>query len=727
MNQLFLIRFWLPHLCLAFTAAVVFNGQAAGQDAAAGRGSKAFAATRVLGPDAVATDSRSEPLKDLNGHFPFAPPEDLEAWEARAAELRKRVLVATGLWPMPQRTPMNPVIHGKVQRDGFTIEKVYFESVPGHFVTGMLFRPEKVEGQLPGILCPHGHGGRMNPQDRNTVRRMIAAGQERFEESGSNAKLARCAQLARMGCVVFMFDMLGYADSQQISYDLAHRYGKPRSQYAGGKTSPDGKWGFFTVQAESRLQTIMGLQTWNAIRSLDFLEQLPDTDPKRLAVTGNSGGGTQTILLGAIDDRPIASFPNGMVSVSMQGGCTCENCSLLRIGTGNVELAALMAPKPQAMTAADDWTIAMMTDGYPQLQQTYDLYGKRDNVLCRDFTHFPHNFNYVTRGMMYSWFNKHIGLGLKEPIVEEDWPRLTDEESALWTDQHPAPPGGDAHEQSVTSFLDEQANQQIDALLNENTKSLQPYRELVGTAWNTIIGRTVPDTEQLERDIVDQTDRDGYRMVKQVVKLKSHDESLPVVSLIPTKANRNGKTVLWIDDRGKASLMNETGKLVDRAQQFIDAGTSIIAADLFGQGEFTEDGLPVAQQRVVKNPRQYAGYTFTYNPTLLVRRVHDVMTLLAQARTGEGKADELIVYGRGGAEPIAAAAVATSGANVKRLMLQSADFRFDAVPSYRDPYFVPGGVKYGDLPGLLALVAPTPIELESGDLPALAKWAQAMQ
>lgn len=727
MNAFYPIRSWLPQLSLAMAAAVVCSGQASGQDAAAGRASKAFEATRVLDSGTVAEDSRSKPLKDLNGYFPFSPPEDLAAWEARATALRQRVLVSTGLWPMPERTPMNPVIHGKVQRDGFTVEKVYFESVPGHFVTGMLFRPEKVEGQVPGILCPHGHGGRMNPMDNNTVRRMIAAGQERFEDSGSNPKLARCAQLARMGCVVFMFDMLGYADSQQISYDLAHRYGEPRDLYAGGKTSPDGKWGFFTVQAESRLQTIMGLQTWNAIRSLDFLEQLPDTDPERLAVTGNSGGGTQTILLGAIDDRPIASFPNGMVSVSMQGGCTCENCALLRVGTGNVELAALMAPKPQAMTAADDWTIKMMTDGYPQLQQIYGLYGKRDNVLCRDFTHFPHNFNYVTRGMMYSWFNKHIGLGLTEPIVEEDWPRLTAEESAIWTDQHPAPAGGDAHEQSVTTFLDEQANQQIQALLNENTKSLQPYRELVGTAWNTIIDRTVPQTGDLERDTVDQTDSDRYRIVKEVVKLKTYDEAIPVVSVIPSKSKRNGKTVLWIDGTGKSSLMNEQGKLVDRAQRFVDAGTVIIAADLFGQGEFTENGLPTAEQRMVKNPRQYAGYTFTYNPTLFVQRVHDVMTLLALAQTGDGKADAVIVFGQGGGEPIAAAAVATSGAKVDSLVLQNADFRFDSVRSYRDPFFVPGGVKYGDLPGLLALVAPTPIELENGELPAPAKWAQAVK
>ena len=118
----------------------------------------------------------------------------------------------------------------------------------------------------------------------------------------------------------------------------------------------DDGWVFYSIDADLRLQSIMGLQTWNAIRALDFLASLPDVDPERLAVTGGSGGGTQSILLGAIDDRIKVSFPNGMVSTSMQGGCYCENCNYLRVGTGNVELAALFAPKPQAMTAADDWT-----------------------------------------------------------------------------------------------------------------------------------------------------------------------------------------------------------------------------------------------------------------------------------------------------------------------------------------------------------------------------------
>ena len=350
---------------------------------------------RVFDAGQQPNDVRLKEPIDLNGYFPFVVPPTRAAWEQRQAELKQRVLVATGLWPMPEKTPLNRVIHGKVVRDGFTVEKVYFQSLPGHYVTGLLFRPESPsDSKRPAVLCPHGHGGRQQDYGEDKMDALIASGAELHLESGRFPKLARCAQLARMGCVTFIFDMLGYVDSLQISYELGHRYADRRPEF-----ETNDSWGFYSPQAEARMHSIMGLQTWNGVRALDFLASLPDVDPTRIAITGGSGGGTQTILLGAIDDRHIASFPNGMVSTSMQGGCTCENCSLLRIGTGNVELAALFAPRPQAMTAADDWTKDMMTKGYPELQQLYSMLDAPDNVYCEPMLHFPHNYNAVTRSI----------------------------------------------------------------------------------------------------------------------------------------------------------------------------------------------------------------------------------------------------------------------------------------------------------------------------------------
>ncbi|HSG72550.1 MAG TPA: alpha/beta hydrolase family protein, partial [Planctomycetaceae bacterium] len=428
--------------------------------------------------------------KDLNGYFPFEVPAGKAAWEKRSNELRRQVLVATGLWPMPERTPLDPVIHGKVQRDGFTVEKVYFESVPGHFVTGLLFRPDdgKTNVKRPAVLCPHGHGGRLQDHGTAAIQKLIESGDEKYAESGRFPKLARCAHLARMGCVTFIFDMLGYGDSHQISFELAHRYAKRRPEF-----ETQDNFGLFSTQAELRLQSVMGIQTWNSIRCLDFLEQLPDVDGSRMAVTGGSGGGTQTILLCAIDPRPIAAFPNGMVSTSMQGGCTCENCTLLRVGTGNVELAALFAPRPQAMTAANDWTKEMMTKGYPELQQLYDMLGSKENVYCRPMLHFNHNYNYVSRATMYAWFNEHLKLGLDEAALEErDYRLLTPDEYTVWNEDHPQPQGGDEYERSLMRDLADASDRQLAKLTPADAGSMQRYRNVVGEAFQTVVGRDLP-------------------------------------------------------------------------------------------------------------------------------------------------------------------------------------------------------------------------------------------
>ena len=332
----------------------------------------AAAPPRVLPEGTLPKDVRLGQLKDLNGYFPFTVPASKAEWDERAAKVRRQILVSQGLWPLPTKTPLKAVIHGQSDMGDYTVEKVYFESMPGFFVTGSLFRPKKVNGKIPGALVAHGHwaDGRFHDAGRAAVRREIVQGAERFEDGGRNPLQPLPVQLARMGCVVFQYDMLGYADSHQLSFDLVHRFGKQRPEMNTAEN-----WGLFSPQAEAHLQSAMGLQTWNSIRALDFLLSLPEIDADRIAITGASGGGTQTFLLAAVDPRVALAFPAVMVSTAMQGGCTCENASCLRVGTGNIEFAALFAPKPQGLTAADDWTKEMETKGFPELQALYELIG----------------------------------------------------------------------------------------------------------------------------------------------------------------------------------------------------------------------------------------------------------------------------------------------------------------------------------------------------------------
>ncbi len=530
------------YLAVVFVVAATLTAQAA--------------APRVREHDQPSTDRRLGPPKTLDDHFPFVVPDNVEQWHQRSEMLRRRVLVATGLWPMPEKTPLNAVTYGKSQHEGFTVEKVYFESLPGHYVTGLLFRPsEPAAKPSAGVLCPHGHGGRMQRFTDEEIDAQLAQGGEHFRQSGRTPKLARCAQLARMGCVTFIFDMLGYADSVQIPLETAHRHKDPRPEEAEPN---DAGWLFYSPDADLRLQSIMGLQTWNAIRALDFLASLPDVDPDRLAVTGGSGGGTQSILLGAIDDRIKVSFPNGMVSTSMQGGCYCENCNLLRIDTGNVELAALFAPRPQAMTAADDWTKEMMTDGYPQLKWLYAMIGNEADVYCRPMLNFKHNYNYVTRATMYQWMNRHLQLGLDDPIVEQDFVPLTESETSVWSEEHPRPTEvGMDHERAVCRWFDQQARAILETKLPSDKTSLDTFRESFGGAWQILFDQGLPRDPAYVS--VGEATSDGIRFSKGLLRSSSRGVELPLLTLSHPSRDSIG-TLIWTSEAGKDLAFDDNSR-----------------------------------------------------------------------------------------------------------------------------------------------------------------------
>src|SRR6266516_204836 len=461
----------------------------------------ATAAPRVLPQGKLPNDIRLEPLKDLDGYFPFTPPASKAAWEKRSERVRRQILISQGLYPMPTKTPLNAVIHGKIDRGDYTVEKVYFESAPGFFVTGNLYRPKKVTGKVPGVLFAHGYWADscLSQATDAELRRELAEGEERFEEGGRSRFQSMCVQLARMGCVVWQWDMLGNSDSQQLSAELVHGFKKQRPEMNTVEN-----WGLFSPQAEAHLQSVMGLQTWNSVRSLDFLLSLPEVDPERIAMTGASGGGTQTMILAAIDPRVKLSFPAVMVSTAMQGGCTCENACLLRVGTGNVEFAGLFAPKPQGMTSANDWTKEMALKGFPELKQLYTLLGAPDNVMLKRGEHFPHNYNAVSRGAFYGWLNRHFNLGFKEPVLERDYQPLTKAELTVWDTAHPAPKAADPDfERQMLAWFHHDAQRQ----LAESAKSLERFREVFGGALDIILDGGLADAGDVEWEMLDKADK----------------------------------------------------------------------------------------------------------------------------------------------------------------------------------------------------------------------------
>jgi dienelactone hydrolase len=327
-----------------------------------------------------AQDSRNVNLPGTDTHLPLPQFRSLADWEKRKAFLRQQILTSTGLSPMPEKTPLHAQVFGKLEEKDYTIEKVLIETMPGFYLGGNLYRPRNGEARHPGILNPHGHWQ-----------------YGRLENEPIFSGPAVGISLARQGYVVFAYDMVGYNDTIQIP----HRFGTPEQQL----------WSFGP----------MAMQLWNGIRALDFLASLSDVDAARLGATGPSGGATQVFLLAAVDDRLQFASPVNMVSAIMQGGDFCENSPGLRIGTSNVEFAAMFAPKPMLLVSANgDWTRNVPREEYPAIRRIYDLYGKGDQVEVVQFI-APHNFNEPSREAVYRFFAKlHPGLSNSQELVEHD-------------------------------------------------------------------------------------------------------------------------------------------------------------------------------------------------------------------------------------------------------------------------------------------------------------------
>jgi dienelactone hydrolase len=653
-------------------------------------------APRALPAGKLPNDVRLQPLKDLEGYFPFTPPASKAEWEKRAERVRRQILVSQGLWPMPTKTPLNAVIHGRVERSEYTVEKVFFESAPGFFVTGNLYRPKNVQGKVPGVLFAHGHWAhaRLTETPDADLLREIANGEERFEEGGKSRFQSMCVQLARMGCVVWQWDMLGNSDALQLSADLVHGFKKQRPEM-----NTTENWGLFSQQAETHLQSAMGLQTWNSIRSLDFLLSLPEVDPERIACTGASGGGTQTFILGAIDPRVKLAFPAVMVSTAMQGGCTCENASLLRVETGNIEFAGLFAPKPQGMTTANDWTKEMATKGFPELKQLYTLLGAPNNVTLHRGEHFQHNYNAVSRCAFYGVLNKHFKLGFKEPVIERDYSRLKREELTVWDAQHPAPKAADPDfERKLLRWFHDDAQGQLATESSDRGN----WQKTVGAALEVVLGRTLAEAGEVEWDMLKKSDRGAWLEMSGLLRNKTHGEELPVVFCHPK--DWNGTTVVWLGENGKSTLYTGDSLQAD-VQKLVDSGVTVLGVDLLYQGEFLADGKPLTQTGRVKNTRESAAYTFGYNHSVFAQRVHDVLSVVRFIKTNERPTKQLAVVGLEGTGPIVAAARAVSGDAIQRAVIDTQGFRLGKVLNIHDPNFLPGGAKYGDVPGMLSVAA----------------------
>ena len=337
---------------------------------------------------------------------------DKASWEKRASVIRSNIINGMKLDQMPViKGNFNPVIRNTKTMDGYIVENIAIESFPGFFITGNIYRPTKPKKKNAAILSPHGH-----------------MADKRLKKDVQ----IRSATLAKMGAVVFAYDMVGYGESTQVNH---------------------------------KIPIALLLQTWNSKRVLEYLLSRSDVDPDRIGMTGGSGGGTQTFILTAIDDRIKVSVPVVQVSAHFFGGCVCESGMPIHKAknyqTNNVEIAALCAPRPLMLISdGADWTRNTPRIEYPYIQKVYALYNAEHKV---ENVHLPaekHDYGYSKRAAAYIFLAYHLKLDLgkvevKTGGVQEDFVTiLPQEDLKVFTKKNPRPKNAIIGDDAIIKYLD---------------------------------------------------------------------------------------------------------------------------------------------------------------------------------------------------------------------------------------------------------------------------------
>jgi dienelactone hydrolase len=305
----------------------------------------------------------------------------LDDWNARRKRYRKQLFEMLALDPLPKKTDLKPVITGKVEHPEFTVENLHFQSRPGLYVTGNLYVPKNLKGKAPTILYVCGHG--------RVKKNGISYGNKvTYQHHG--------AWFARNGYVCLTIDTLQMGEIEGIHH---------------GTYNHDMWWW------NARGYSSAGVEAWNCIRALDYLETRPEVDAEHFGVTGRSGGGAYSWWVSALDERikvavPVAgitSLHNHVVDGTVEGHCDC----MYHVNTYRWDypmIAALVAPRPLLISNSDKdriFPLDGVVDVYTKVRRIYELHGKLDHIGLQ-ITEGPHKDTQELRVHAFHWFNKFL-------------------------------------------------------------------------------------------------------------------------------------------------------------------------------------------------------------------------------------------------------------------------------------------------------------------------------
>ena len=502
-----------------------------------------------------------------------------EDWLSRQSEVQQKLEKIVG--EFPQKTPLNAVVTGKIKRDGYTVEKLYFESRPGYYVTAALYLPNGKE-KKPAVIycCGHSIDGFRNATYQSII-----------------------LNLVKKGFAVFTFDPVGqgeriqYLSDAKISSDPCHEHSYPGTQSFISGLSPANYF------------------IWDGIRAVDYLISRKEVDPQRIGIAGRSGGGTQSAYIAAMDNRIAAAAPEGYITTFDKllraiGPQDAEQNLMyfLSEGLDLGDLIEVRAPRPVMIvsTTRDYFSIQGARDAFNESKKAYAALGCPDHIMMTE-DDAPHASMKKNREAVYAFFQKFLNnpgnpneekvdsFGNQDLLVTstgkvytslmgEDLFSLNKKRSDTLSDQL------QSERKSNPAFLKS---------VNEKIISLTGYRKPVLSEDDIFSGRY---------------GRDGYAVEKYLVK-GAGDYYIPVLSLVPNKGIN--KSILLLDDEGKTAAAAHGGL----ADQLARQGYHVVIPDLNGFGELSGDSFKEEDDSVIQGISMNIWYTgiLTHKLPLAVR------------------------------------------------------------------------------------------------------------
>ena len=532
-------------------------------------------------PDQLLTaDARVYDYHNYESVLPLPQWPDLSQWKKDRKQIRQHLLLCAGLNAQTAAFKAKGRVVRRFEHEGLIVENLCIETLPGLYVVGNLYRPKKPRGRVPLILHPHGHAmhARTVPLDLYSVPH-------------------RAMNSALLGCAAFAYSMIGYDDdTRQIEH---------RSLLTGPEKSAANMLGL----------SLFGLQLNNSIKALDYLLSRREIDPKRVGCTGESGGGTQTYFLAAVDERVKVAVPAVMLSGHFQGGCVCENAPNLHLQYSNLQYAGLIAPRPLLLTGCTgDWSHHARQREFPIMRRLYELYdaAEKIDIFTQDEVH---NYNRVSREAMYAWMVRWLLEGGKKG------PRQLPESSApvpstkdLLVFDRPVPPYKGAISKQKQLF-----------------DMWRPLHTRPGSAAEVIdvLPFDMPDRSDIL--IRSQPSRKAYRATRdrlQSIRYGRFSQGSTLVCrfLLPLRGKRTFLLLRhWRDAEAWGRFCNRPAAGV---RQLIDAGNGILAPLLFGQSGSVES------QSFIDRADSYLASTYVRTPHALC--ADDLLTTVRMASVEMG-------------------------------------------------------------------------------------------